>query len=75
MKVTNDSAPSSIRRPGVTANHTVSDIVLSIDVAPTFVAIATAAVPDDMDGPTQGPARQHGMGLPHAVTSAVKQSG
>lgn len=32
------------------ANHTVTSIALSIDVAPTFTAIASGEVPDDMDG-------------------------
>jgi N-acetylglucosamine-6-sulfatase len=42
--------PFVLRGPGVTANHTVDSIVLSIDVAPTFTDIASGSVPDDMDG-------------------------
>ena len=43
--------PFIIRGPGIKANHTETSIAMSIDVAPTFVAIATGgSVPDDMDG-------------------------
>lgn len=42
--------PFVLRGPGVLQNHTVNSIALSIDVAPTFTAIATGTVPDDMDG-------------------------
>jgi arylsulfatase A-like enzyme len=41
---------AQVRGPGVPRNKTESHIVLNIDVAPTFVDIATGSVPDDMNG-------------------------
>ena len=47
--------PFFIAGPGVTAGSTVDAPVLSIDVAPTLVDLATGAVPDDMDGASFAP--------------------
>ena len=42
--------PFILRGPGIPKGETSSAIVLNIDVAPTFSAIATGAVPAEMDG-------------------------
>eukprot|EP00939_MAST-03C_sp_MAST-3C-sp1_P004073 g4073.t1 len=42
--------PLVVSGPGVTANRTLSSIVLNVDLAPTFVDIMGLAVPSDMDG-------------------------
>lgn len=42
--------PFVLRGPGVPKGVTLNHIVLSIDVAPTFVDLMSGAIPNDMDG-------------------------